>query len=304
MGKILLFYKYISIENPNKILAWQRDLCDKLNLKGRIIIAHEGINGTIGGTENSINIYKNETKNNPLFNDIDFKESNGSAVYFPRMRIVIKKEIVHLGLNPIKIDAKDGGTHISPDEFHKMIEKNPEDLVLLDTRNDYESRVGTFKGAILSNTKTFREFPKFIDKNLEKFKDKEVIMFCTGGVRCERASAYLKKKNITKKVYQLEGGIQKYIEKYPNGYFRGKNYVFDGRITVKVTDDILANCEYCFKSYDEYTNCINAECNRQIIVCPDCIKTYHNTCSSSCLKLIENEKVNIRTKPNKIIPKN
>lgn len=300
MGKILLYYKYVQIENPEVILNWQKSLCNFLGLKGRIIIANEGINGTVGGEIQNIEQYKKEMNEHPLFNDIDFKESDGGSQYFPKLKVVIKKEIVHLGLDTNKVTVKDRGIHLSPEEAHELIEKNTGDLVILDTRNDYESRIGTFKNALIPNTKTFREFPKFVDENLEKFKNKQVLMFCTGGVRCERASAYLNQKKIAKKVYQISGGIHRYVEKFPNGYFIGKNYVFDGRVSVKVTDDVLAICEYCKIKYDEYTNCINAECNRQIIVCPSCIDSYHNTCSSQCLELVKNKKVNIRKIPHKI----
>ncbi|CDK30956.1 rhodanese-related sulfurtransferase [Candidatus Babela massiliensis] len=299
MGKILLYYKYVSIENPESVVLWQKELCQSLGLTGRIIVAQEGINGTLGGEDKAIENYKSQMINHHqfghLFNDIDFKESSGSSNHFPRLRIVLKNEIVRLGLDPQEITAEDGGIHLTPEEVHNLIAQKPEDLVLLDTRNDYESRIGTFKDAIIPNTKTFREFPQYIDQNLEQFKDKKVLMFCTGGVRCERASAYLKSKNISKEVYQIKGGIHRYVEKYQDGFFRGKNYVFDGRIAAKVTNDILSQCTHCNKSYDDYTNCINAECNIQIIVCPECISIYHNTCSQKCLDLVNNKKVNVRT---------
>lgn len=294
MGKILLFYKYIDIANPQAIIKWQRQLCESLDLKGRIIIATEGINGTVGGPEMACEQYKEAMNKHALFGEIDFKETNGDSSYFPRLRIVTRKEIVHLGLDTKQITAQDAGIYLTPKEAHELIKNKTDNTVLLDTRNDYESRVGTFTDSIIPNTRTFREFPAFIDNNVETFKDKEVIMFCTGGVRCERASAYLKSKNVAKKVYHIKGGIHRYVEEYPNGYFRGKNYVFDGRVTASVTNDTLAKCDHCNIPYDEYTNCINAQCNRQIIVCPDCITSYHNTCSTECLNLVKENKVNIR----------
>ena len=303
MSKILLFYKYVDVEYPEAVLSWQKELCQSLNLKGRIIIASEGINGTLGGSDIEIEAYKSQMNNNSKFKDlfsgIDFKESFSDKSCFSKLKIVVKKEIVRLGLDPDIIKAKDGGKHLTPEQAHSLITQNPEDLVLLDTRNNYESRIGTFvlnngQSAIASDTNTFREFPKYIDENLEKFKDKQVLMFCTGGVRCERASAYLKSKNVSKNVYQIEGGIHRYAQKYADGYFRGKNYVFDSRIASQVNDDILSECDYCKEPYDNYSNCINAECNIQIIVCPNCMETYHNTCSDRCLDLVLNKKVNIR----------
>jgi predicted sulfurtransferase len=294
MGKILLFYKYVDINNPNLMADWQRELCQQLHLKGRIFIAQEGINATVGGSEANIGTYLKAMSEHPLFHDIDYKESPGSEDYFPRLQVTVKKEIVRLGLDSELINAKNGGKHLTPEQAHQLIAQKPENLVILDGRNNYESRIGTFQDAITPDIDTFKEFPEYIDNNLEQFKDKQVLMFCTGGIRCERASAYLKSKQVTQEVYQISGGIHRYIEQFPDGYFRGKNYVFDGRIAVKVNDDILANCFVCNKTYDEYTNCINAECNKQIIVCDSCVVDYHNTCSAICLELVKAGKVKIR----------
>lgn len=294
MEKIILFYKYIDIINPQGIVNWQKQLCQELGLKGRVWIASEGVNGTLGGLEENIEKYKQAMEAHDLFGQIDFKESSASSNYFPKLKIKLKKEIVRLEIDPNILKASNGGKHLTPEEVHNLISKTPEDLVLLDARNNYESAIGTFENAITCNTNNFREFPKFVDDNLEQFKDKEVLMFCTGGIRCERASAYLKLKDVAKEVYQINGGIHRYVEKYPDGYFRGKNYVFDGRIAVKVTDDILATCVHCKKSFDNYTNCINAECNKQIIVCDNCIDQYHNTCSQICLGKVNAKSVNIR----------
>lgn len=300
MGKILLFYKYVDIENPQAIVNWQRELCTALGLKGRILIATEGINATVGGSEEATEEYKKQLLAHPLFYDVDVKESPGGAECFPKLKVLIKNEIVKLGLDTKEVTAKDAGKYLEPKQAHEFIKNRTKDVVLLDTRNDYESKVGTFTDSIIPNTRTFREFPQYVNENLEEFKDKEVLMFCTGGIRCERASAYLKSKNIAKEVYHIKGGIHRYAEEFPDGFFRGKNYVFDARITTRVTNDILANCEHCKIPYDEYTNCINASCNRQIIVCPSCIDIYHNTCSTDCQTLVEEKKVNIRAVPYKI----
>lgn len=300
MGKILLFYKYVDIIYPEQIKKWQFKLCRELNLTGRIILAHEGINATLGGTNEAIDAYKNEVAHHPLFGGIDFKESPGNADHFPRLRIVVKDEIVRLGLDTKTITPKNGGKHLTPEETHALLQNKPKDLVILDGRNYFEARIGTFKDAITPNINHFREFPEYIDQNLEQFKDKEVLMFCTGGIRCERASTYLKIKGVAKEVYQVEGGIHRYIEKFPDGFFRGKNYVFDARVAVKVNDDILSNCDLCNVPYDEYTNCLNAECNKQYLGCPACIEKLNNTCSEICQELVANKKVVIRTIPKRI----
>lgn len=300
MEKILLYYKYVDIQYPHAIMAWQRQLCESLGLKGRILLAHEGINGTLGGTVEACDAYKKAMNEHELFQDIDFKESAGGADHFPRLMIKVKNEVVRLGLDIEKVSYKNAANYLTPEEAHNLMAANPEDLVILDGRNAYEARVGVFENAIVPDIATFREFPEYIDNNTDLFKDKKVLMYCTGGIRCERASAYLKMKNVAQEIYHIKGGIHRYIEQFPDGYFRGKNYVFDGRISVKANDDILATCEVCTEKYDAYTNCINAECNKLIIVCPSCITKYHNTCSESCFNLVQQRKVNIRTIPAKI----
>jgi predicted sulfurtransferase len=294
MGTILLFYKYVQLDNPAAIMDWQREVCQELGLKGRIILAHEGINGTVGGSMESTQKYREIMQKNPLFADIDFKEAPGSAECFPKLRIVVKDEIVFLGKDTNAINARNGGQHLKPAHAHAMMNNASPDLVIFDARNNFESRVGTFKNAITPDINHFRDLPSYIDNNMEQFKDKEVIMFCTGGIRCERASAYLNSKNVAKKVYQIEGGIHRYIEQFPEGHFRGKNYVFDGRVTVKVNDDILGTCNLCAIPYDEYTHCLIAHCNKQMICCPPCLATYKNTCGTACLDLLQSNNVGLR----------
>jgi predicted sulfurtransferase len=300
MGKILLFYKYVHITYPKQILKWQKKLCESLGLKGRIILAHEGINATVGGTEQATDAYKKAMEEHELFQNIDFKESDGGADYFPRLRIVIKDEIVHLGLDTEAYTPENGGIHLTPEQTHELLCQKKEDLIILDARNNYESRIGTFENAITPDIDNFRDFPEYVDAHKEMFKDKEVLMFCTGGIRCERATTYLKSKKIAKEVYQIEGGIHRYAEEFPDGYFKGKNYVFDGRVSVSVTDDILTSCDGCDKVYDEYSNCINASCNKRIIMCPDCITKYINTCGDECAEKVQGGHVPIRKHPNRV----
>lgn len=294
MGKILLFYKYVTLENPKRALKWQKQICANLGLTGRIILAREGINGTVGGTVENTERYKQIMESNELFSGIDFKEGEGGAHSFPRMRIVVKNEIVNLGVDPEKITVKDTGVHLKPEETHELLENKPENLVILDTRNTFESRIGTFEGAIRPDLRYFREFPEYIDKNLDQFKDKKVLMYCTGGVRCERATAYLKSKDVAQEVYQVEGGIHRYAEKFPDGHFRGKNYVFDNRIATAVNDDILGSCDVCEVPCDTYQNCLNALCNKHYIGCTDCVAKLNNTCSETCMELVRDKKVHQR----------
>jgi predicted sulfurtransferase len=301
MEKIILFYKYVDIESPKATYKWLFKLCQELNLKGRILLAQEGINGTLGGTLAALTKFIEAMNNHPLFGGIDFKDSDGSADHFPRMQITIKKEILNSGLAP-EYKAHNGGKHLKPSEVHAMLSEKPADLVVLDARNDFEWKIGKFTDAITPDIPHFRDFPDYVDKNLGTFKDKQVLMYCTGGIRCERASAYLKAQGVAKEVYQIEGGIHRYVEQYPEGFFRGKNYVFDARVTVRINDDVVGRCDICSADYDEITNCINASCNKQFIVCPACVEKLHNTCSSSCKELVDAKKVNVRTKPKKLYP--
>ena len=286
MNQIILFYKYVSIESPKQMIVWQKKLCQSLGLKGRIIIAHEGINGTLGGQEQNIESYKTQMLAHPLFTDIDFKESKNTAHHFPRLRIVPKQEIVNLGIDPSLVSATQAGIHLEPKNAHELIAQKPQDLLILDCRNQVESAIGRIEGALNPPVKHFREFPSYVDQNPEVFKDKTVLMYCTGGVRCERASAYIKQKNVAKEVYHIKGGIHRYVQEFPAGFFKGKNYVFDGRVAVKVTDDILGTCLICDASCDEYTNCLHAKCNRHFIGCSTCINKYQNTCSITCADII------------------
>lgn len=291
--KILLYYKYVHISNPQEIKEWQLKLCTSLNLEGRIILAPEGINGTVAGSEEATQAYIKAMADHQLFGGIDFKESNVPAdyTYFDRLRVVVKNEIVNLGINPQELSADQHAKHLTPEQAHELINNAPDNLVILDGRNYYEARVGKFSGAITPEIEHFRDFPNYIDENLEQFKDKQVLMYCTGGIRCERASAYLKKKGVSQEVYQILGGIHRYVEQYPDGHFRGKNYVFDARVTVKVNDDIIGTCDLCGVSSDEYSNCSNAFCNKQFLCCPSCFIQFANTCSQECFQLRQENKV-------------
>ena len=292
---IILFYKYIPIQNPQAIMHWQKELCTKLGLKGRIILATEGINATLGGAQPMVQEYIQAMNAHELFADIDFKESSGNADYFPRLRIVVKKEIVRLDLDTDHYTAQTGGQLLEPHEAHELI-KNNKNLLLLDGRNKYESNIGTFTGAMRPPIENFRELPGYIDQNVDQFKDKEVLMFCTGGIRCERASSYLQSKGVAKKVYQIKGGIHRYIEQFPDGYFRGKNYVFDARVAVPANDDIIGSCDICTTKADDIINCINSFCNKQFIGCAPCVDQLGNTCSQACNTLVMTNAVPIRTK--------
>jgi len=296
VGKILLYYKYVAIEHPKQTIKWQKKICQDLELTGRVLIAHEGINGTLGGSTKNTQLYIEIMQKHPLFADIDFKESNGSAACFPKLQVKVRDEVVSLGIPTNQLTHTDGGKHLKPSETHALIKQNPDDLVILDARNNFEWKIGKFKNTITPDIDHFRDFPQYIDEHLDQFKNKQVLMYCTGGIRCERASTYLKQKDVAKQIYQMEGGIHRYTEQYPDGFFRGKNYVFDGRVAIKINDDILGTCKICHTECDDYTNCINALCNKHFICCANCLKKMQNTCNKKCLSLVAQDKVHVRPK--------
>lgn len=286
MGTIILFYKYVDIPQPKRFVKWQKKICEELNLKGRVLVAREGINGTLGGSIESINRYKAIMLADESFLDMDFKENTGSAHDFPRLRIVVRPTIVNLGIDPQVLTTQHTGQHLTPQEVHALLQNKPDNLVILDARNTVESAVGKFTGAITPAIRRFRELPAFIDQNIDLFKDKQVLMYCTGGIRCERATAYLNTKGIAQQVFQLEGGIHRYAEQFPDGFFRGKNYVFDNRIATAVNSDILGSCAICTIPYDNYGNCLNALCNKHFICCESCKTQLQGICSERCKTLI------------------
>ena len=300
MNKIVLYYKYVTVKYPKQVVKWQKEVCQELGFKGRILVSDEGINGTLAGTSQNIERYKKLMSAHELFEGIDFKESNGGPECFPRLSIKVRNEAVSLGIPCNTLTTKNSGKHLSPKETHELIEQNPEDLVILDARNNYESAIGKFQNATTPDIENFRDLPTFLDDNIEQFKDKQVLMYCTGGIRCERATAYLNEKNVAKKVYQIQGGIHRYVEEYPDGFFRGKNYVFDGRIAVKVNDDILGKCALCNGACDDYYNCLNAQCNDHFIGCQTCVATFNGCCSETCKTLIATQQTNIRPVFNKV----
>ncbi len=294
MHTILLFYKYVSIEYPKQIQKWLAQLCTNFGFKGRVLLGTEGINATLGGSVEHIDRFKEIMSAHPLFGDIDFKQSPGSADDFPRMQIKIRAEIVTLGISPEELKAADGGKHLTPAQTHELITNKPENLIILDARNKAEWKVGAFKGALKPDIDHFRDFPAYVKAHADEFAGKQVITYCTGGIRCERASAVVKKYTNAQDVYQIQGGIHRYAEQFPDGYFRGKNYVFDGRIAVRVNADILATCELCHKPCDDYINCRNTTCNKHFICCHECVIQYELTCGISCQELVAAGAVRIR----------
>lgn len=274
MHDIILFYKYVHIENPAQLALHQKELQLALGLKGRSIIASEGVNITLEGTTENVDKYLADLFSDPRFKDVNIKRSKGNGHAFPKTSVKVRSEIVTLGLDKAcDIDPNQlTGIHLKPEELHQWFADKKE-FYIVDMRNVYEHQVGHFEGSICPPMDNFRELPKFID-SIAHLKDKTVLTVCTGGVRCEKASGYLLSQGF-KDVYQLENGIVSYMEKYPNENFLGKLYVFDSRIAMGFyTDDpkhqVVGKCWVCSEPCERFTNCVVDDCNRKMIACQEC----------------------------------
>lgn len=277
---ILLYYCYTSIEDPEKFREEHHLFCLSLDLRGRIIIASEGINGTISGLKENCEKYMATLKADPRFATIDFKIEEFPSHSFQKLHVRVKSEIVHSGLTEIKPNVKTG-VHLSPKDFKNM--KDQEDVVVLDVRSIYEHSVGRFKNALTLDIENFRDFPEKV-KELEKFKDKKILTYCTGGIKCEKASAFLL-ENGFKDVYQLHGGIIKYGMEEQGEDFEGKCYVFDNRVIVdinKVNPKVISTCHVCGVESDRMINCSNSKCNLHVPICENCGWEMDGACSSEC----------------------
>ena len=272
--EILLYYKYVTIDDPERLMREQKALCNRLHLKGRIIVATEGINGTVAGTKENTQAYQAAMHALPQFADMEFKLGEDENKVFPKLSIKVRPEIVSLQA-PIPIDMNQIGTYLEPEDMYQLLSSG-EEIVIVDARNNYESKIGKFTNAITPDINNFRDWPKAVSE-LEHLKEKKVVTYCTGGIRCEKASAYLRQQGF-KQVYQLHGGIIKYIEKHPEVGFDGHCYVFDGRISVKANDNIITNCEYCGVKTAHYPNCTDHICHRQFICCENCEQTHQGIC--------------------------
>jgi UPF0176 protein len=278
MKKVILYYKFVDVSDPQQEVQSQKDFCLENGLLGRVLIGHEGINGTLEGNVSQIRKYKNYLKNHPLFNNIVIKETPTKIPAFNKLIIKVRDEIVTLGK---KVDLNKTGKRISPEELHQRLE-DQEELILIDMRNDYESEIGRFENALSIGTKNFKDLPKSISK-IKKLKDKKIVTYCTGGIRCEKASALLIQEGFSD-VSQLDGGILKYAEKYPDGFFVGKCFVFDNRMSVnfeKTRQTVLTSCEHCKAKSDRYLDCQDDICHRLFICCISCEKNKNGLCSKA-----------------------
>lgn len=269
MHHVLLFYKYVTIENPAEYTGTFKELCEKHSLKGRVLIAEEGINATLEGTKEDTESFVNAWKKDSRFSDAHIKRSLGTGEAFKKLSVKVRNEIVGTRF-PKEVDPRvRTAPHLTPEELHSLYE-NKEDFVVVDMRNSYEYASGHFANSIDPGMNASRELPEKMEK-LRVHKDKKIVTVCTGGIRCEKMSAYLL-HNGFENVYQLDGGMHTYMEKYPEGHFKGTLFTFDDRMTMDFggNREIVGTCKLCSAKTEKYQNCSNAECNMLFLVCDEC----------------------------------
>jgi UPF0176 protein len=275
MEKIILYYQFVPLSDPEAVRLWQKTLCEKLNLRGRILLSKHGINGTVGGDIKDVKAYVKETKG--YFKDMAFKWSEGSREDFPRLSVKVRDEIVTFGAaDELQVDAHGvvgGGKHLKPEQVHKLVAERGEDVVFFDGRNAYEAAVGKFKDAVVPDTRNTRDFlDELASDKYADIKDKPVVTYCTGGIRCEVLSSLMKNRGF-QEVYQIDGGIVKYGETYgDDGLWEGELYVFDKRMGVKFSDKAkdIGQCIHCQAATSNYENCANKACNDLVLICGSC----------------------------------
>lgn len=276
MKKVILYYKFVPLPDPDMTMRWQRELCTRLGLKGRIIVSPHGINGTLGGEIENLRAYKREMNRSGTFRDIMYKWSEGTGKDFPRLSVKVRSELVAFTKpNELKVDAKGvvgGGKHLKPEQLHKLVSER-DDVVLFDGRNAHEAAVGRFKNAVVPDTLTTLDFIRELESDkYDGIKNKPVVTYCTGGIRCEVLSMLMKNRGF-KDVYQLDGGIVKYGEKYGDeGLWEGSLYIFDDRMTQRFSAKSvdIGKCVHCQSKTSNYENCANISCNRLVLICTEC----------------------------------
>ena len=280
LNRIALYYAFTPLADPDAVRLWQRTLCEKLGLRGRILISRDGINGTVGGELDAVKAYVKATREYPAFKKMDVKYSEGSADDFPRLSVKVREEIVSFGApGELKVDENGvvgGGTHLRPEELHELVEqkeKAGEEVVFFDGRNAFEAQIGKFKGAVVPDVSTTHDFISELESGkYDDLKDKPVVTYCTGGIRCEVLSSLMVNRGF-KEVYQMKGGIVRYGETYGDkGLWEGSLYVFDKRMHTEFTDDAvtIGRCVRCEAPTSKFENCSNPSCRKLTLYCAEC----------------------------------
>lgn len=277
--RVILFYKFTPVEDPEGFVRAERDFCVKTGLLGKILVAKEGINGSLSGSEARTESYKKHLTGLPGFEDVTFKEEVSSFHPFRKLIVRTRREVIRMDTY---LDMSRTGKYISPDELLDLYSSG-RDFIILDTRNAYEHEVGRFKNAVTLDIDSFRELPEAL-KALEAEKDRTIVTYCTGGIRCEKATAYMISRGFNN-VYQLKDGIINFCQKHPDTVWEGKCFVFDQRLIsdIEQEGECISQCSRCGRSSDRYQNCINTPCDELVIICESCSEKYRGTCSDECL---------------------
>jgi UPF0176 protein len=284
----LSFYRYIKIDNPQKVRDDLFFKWESWSILGRIYIAKEGINAQLCVPEHFFEDFKTHLNNYSAFKNIPFKIAiEEPKVAFYKLTIKVKKQIVADGLLDNEYDVSNIGRHLSAKEWNNAMENG---AIVVDMRNHYESEIGHFENAVCPEAETFREELPMVKNLLEGKEEEKVLLYCTGGIRCEKASSYLKHFGF-KDVNQLHGGIINYAHQIENNQdlenkFLGKNFVFDDRLSERISDDVISNCHQCGAPCDDHVNCKNLHCNLLFIQCNSCANEHSGCCSPSCLEII------------------
>lgn len=277
--KNILFYKYQTLKDLKDLKEHLLAEAKKRKLLGKVLIAKEGINGCVSGEDKQIEEYKKIITNIQGLEDIEFKEADTKHHNFKKIFVRIRQEIVTLKTNT-KLENK--ADYIEPQELKELLAQ--EDVILIDARNNYESKIGRFKNAICPDIEIFSDWPKAV-KQLEHLKDKKIVTYCTGGIRCEKASAYLKEQGFND-VKQLHGGIIRYGQEVGDFAWEGKCFVFDKRgainIDPKKNSEDITQCRQCGIPTSNYHNCVNVDCDKRVILCEECIEVLEGCCDKRC----------------------
>ncbi len=277
LQKVILFYGFTPIADPNALRLWQRDLCENLELKGRIIISEHGINGTLGGSMRALKKYVRKTKEFPGFNKIDFKWSAGTGNDFPKLVVRVRDELVSFGSASDLAVTQDGvvggGTHLTPMQVHELVAERKGEVVFFDARNAYEARVGKFQGAIVPDVATTRDFvAEFDSGKFDHLKDRPIVAYCTAGVRCEVLSSIMKERGFAE-VYQISGGIVRYGEKFgDDGLWDGSLYIFDNRMSMDFSSHtkVIGACDECSVSTNSFYDQHSVPGRKLALLCQPC----------------------------------
>jgi len=280
--KVLAFYQFTDVADPHGEVLHHKTFCEARDITARIYISEYGINGQMSGSLKDTEAYIEWMSNHPIFSTVVFKMDDYHEHAFPRLTIKYRKQLVALD-DPF--DATKTGERLTPEQWKEKLD-HPEGQILIDVRNDYEWKVGKFQGATTPQCSSFREFREYAE-NLQKKIDPRttpILMYCTGGIRCEAYSAYLKDKGF-QKVYQLEGGIINYGKKVGSKHWLGKLFVFDDRLTTPISNEkteIIGTCKHCQTPSEAYYNCANMDCNELFLCCPSCLETFLGCCQTEC----------------------